>query len=66
MKILKIIGFIFLIYFVRRFIHMYRVMKRIHEEQMQNTKNQNNSEPRETSRTPKNVKIVDADFKVLD
>lgn len=58
MRLLKIICVVFLIYFIRRFIQMYKVMKRIQEEQA-NLRNQH---------APKQApsEVINADFKVVD
>ncbi|MCM2348859.1 MAG: hypothetical protein NDI69_02490 [Bacteriovoracaceae bacterium] len=64
MRLLKIILVIFLIYFIRRFIQMYRVMKTIRDNQELNP---GPKRPTPEKRTDsKNDKIVDADFKVMD
>lgn len=57
MKLLKIIIIFFLIYFIRRFIQMYRVMKKIQEE-----KKLNPQAPPSSSHSD----AIDADFKVVD
>lgn len=69
MRLLKIIFVIFLIYFIRRFIQMYRVMKKIQEEQAtlrqkqaQNQQYQN--PPGQQPRQQENV--INAEYKVLD
>jgi hypothetical protein len=61
MKILKIIGIVFIIYFVRRFILLYKAMKKIQQtqaekEQFEKTQNTKSSAD----------KVVEADFKVVD
>lgn len=65
MKLLKIILVVFLIYFIRRFIQMYKVVKALQENQAQNQKptspEDNQGEPQK-----KNDKVVEADFKVMD
>lgn len=64
MRLLKIICVVFLIYFIRRFIQMYKVMKRIQEEQA-NLRNQTQetyqNPPRQTQ-----GEVINADFKVVD
>ena len=60
MKLIKIIFFFFIIYFVRRFIQLYRAMKKIRESQEQGkTYNEYNAEKTKS-------KVVDADFKIVD
>ena len=58
MKLLKIIGVIFLIYFIRRFIQMYRVMKSVQEQQMKNQ-----SPPRPSQ---KDQNVINAEYKVME
>lgn len=58
MRILKILGVIFLIYFIKRFVEMYRVMKRIQEQQ--DAKKPQNGPPQ------KDKNVIDADYKVMD
>jgi hypothetical protein len=53
MKLLKIISFFFIVYFIRRFFQMYGVMKEIQKKQAQMPKGQQGQ-------------IIDADFKVVD
>jgi len=61
MKILKIISIFFVIYFIRRFIQLYRTMKKIQEAQAAGqTFNQT-----QTHAAPKG-EIINADFKVVD
>jgi hypothetical protein len=60
MKILKIISIFFIIYFIRRFIQLYRAMKKIQEAQAKGqtyTKSAPNTAPEN---------IINADFKVVD
>jgi hypothetical protein len=60
MKLIKIIIFFFIIYFVRRFIQLYRAMKKIQASQAQGkTYNEYNAEK-------KKEKVVEADFKIVD
>jgi flagellar basal body-associated protein FliL len=61
MKLLKIILIIFLIYFVRRFFQMYRVMKQVQAEQVANKKREAEAEPNK-----KDDDAINADFKVMD
>jgi len=60
MRLLKIIFIIFGIYFVRRFIQLYRAMKRIQDERVLFE-----SQKQTESRVPRGP-VIDADFKVLD
>ena len=60
MKILKIIGIVFIIYFVRRFILLYKAMSKIQQAQTE----KDTFEQRNTKRDTDNV--VNADFKVVD
>ncbi len=62
MRLLKIILVIFAIYFIRRFIQMYNVMKKIQEEQ----RNQAAARGPETGAKKQEKTVVDADFKVVD
>ncbi len=62
MRLLKIILVIFAVYFIRRFIQMYRVMKAIQEKQKAEA--QKAAENLKTS--ARNVGVVNADFKVID
>lgn len=61
MKILKIIGIVFIIYFVRRFILLYKAMKKIQQAQADKERFE---QAQNTKKDPENV--VDADFKVVD
>lgn len=65
MRLLKIILVIFLIYFIRRFIQMYKVMKTIRDNQDINPQG-----PRPQAETKKDSPakdtVIDADFKVMD
>ena len=59
MRLFKIILVFFAIYFIKRFIEMYRVMKRIQYEQaMQKNKSSSNDVKAE--------KTIDADFKIIN
>lgn len=62
MKLLKIILFIFAIYFIRRFIQMYRVMKSIQEKQAQEAADA----LRQQQKPQAGNTVVDVDFKVID
>ena len=60
MKLIKIISFFFIIYFVRRFIQLYRAMKKIQQAQAQGK-----TYHEHTSQNSKG-NVVEADFKVVD
>jgi hypothetical protein len=62
MKLLKLIIIFFLIYFVRRFIQMYRALSKHHKASFPSEQDHNPGA--QTRRGNKNV--VDADFQVLD
>ncbi len=64
MRLLKILLVIFLIYFIRRFIQMYRVMKTIRENQEQ--KDATEAAQPEKAFERKKDSVIDADFKVVD
>lgn len=64
MRLLKILLVIFLIYFIRRFIQMYRVMKTIRENQEQ--KDMDQAARPEKEYEGKKDSVIDADFKVVD
>jgi hypothetical protein len=64
MKLLKLVAFFILFYFIRRIFQMYSEMKKIQEEQRANQ--QPRQENQQTQNGPKNAKIVDAEYKVLD
>lgn len=59
MRLFKIILVFFAIYFIKRFIEMYRVMKRIQDEQ---TMRKNTT----SSNDLKAEKTIDADFKIIN
>lgn len=61
MKLLKIISVVFIIYLIRRFIQLYRVMKRIQEEQAKGQTFHNKTAGASTERN-----TINADFKVVD
>jgi hypothetical protein len=63
MRLLKIILVFFLIYFIRRFIQMYRVMKSIQEQQLAQAAR---AQEQQHQPSPKNDTIINADFKVVD
>lgn len=63
MRLLKIILVFIAIYFIRRFIQMYRVMKAIQEKQMAEAAEAQKQQHNNHSQT---TKVVDADFKVID
>ncbi len=62
MKFFKLIFFFFIIYFIRKFIEMYRNVKRMQID-LEAQKNKSN-----TSHGPQNAQsaVIDADFKVVD
>lgn len=62
MKLLKIIIFVFAIYFIRRFIQMYSVMKEIQKKQAQDAA----EALRQTQKPVQGTTVVDADYKVID
>jgi Na+/H+ antiporter NhaC len=62
MKLLKIIIVFFLIYFIRRFIQMYKAVKTLQEQQQANAE-QNNAN---ATKTDGKDKVVEADFKVME
>ena len=55
MKLLKIISIVFIFYFIRRFIQLYRVMKTI----------QANQNAKETTSQAKSDDSIDAEFRVI-
>lgn len=65
MKIIKLLLFIFMVYFVRRFINMYRYMKAM-EARGQNAQPGPQEFQKSTQAPDPNAKIVEADFKVID
>lgn len=62
MRLLKIILVIFAVYFIRRFMQMYRVMKAIQEQQ----KAQAQETAENFKASVRNPGVVNADFKVID
>lgn len=62
MKFFKLIFFFFIIYFIRKFIEMYRNVKRMQLD-LEAQKNKPNA-----SSGPQNAQttVIDADFKVMD
>lgn len=64
MKLLKIIFFFIVVYFVRRFIQMYRAMKRLQEDQLLKAQQQQN-QYRPSSPQQDNG-VINAEFKVID
>jgi hypothetical protein len=57
MRLLKVILVIFFIYFIRRFIQMYRVMRKIQQE--------GQARPQEPKPSMKS-EVVEADYRVVD
>jgi hypothetical protein len=69
MRIIKIILVFVAIYFIRRFIQMYRIMKAIQEQQAAEARGrQDHGDPRRAtaSGTRGADPVIDADFKVVD
>lgn len=64
MKLLRILLVILVIYFIRRFIQMYRTMKRIQEDQLAAAERERHRRP-EHGPGP-STGIINADYKVLD
>jgi flagellar biogenesis protein FliO len=63
MKLLKIILIFFAIYFIRRLIQAWRVMKQIQE---MNARNEFQGQEQEKGPTKPDDKAVDAEYKVID
>jgi predicted secreted protein len=61
MKILKVIAIFFVIYFIRRFIQLYRAMKKIQEAQANGQ-----TFHKQSPQTTPEGNIINADFKVVD
>ena len=61
MKLLKLISFLFLIYFIRRFIQAYKVMKQIHETNLKNKAQAQSQKPAAPSEN-----VINADYRVID
>jgi uncharacterized membrane protein len=59
MKLLKLISFLFLIYFIRRFIQAYKVMKQIHETNLKN-------QAQQTKPAAPAENVINADYRVID
>ncbi|HXH73617.1 MAG TPA: hypothetical protein VNJ08_01530 [Bacteriovoracaceae bacterium] len=68
MKLIKIILIIFCIYFIRRFIQLYRVMKKVQQEQQLNAQAERGTGgPRTERKAPETARhVVDAEYKVMD
>jgi len=64
MKLLKLIIAIFVIYFIRRFIQMYRAMKKIQEEQI--LKSQEDQSQAQSQSNEKNKTVINAEYTVID
>ncbi len=61
MRLFKLLIVIFGVYFIRRFIQMYRVMKRIQEQQQAQAQNH------QASGAPhKQPSAIDAEYRVVD
>jgi heme exporter protein D len=65
MRIIKIILVIVAVYFIRRFIQMYRVMKSIQEQQQRNMR-ENQARQQKQDHAARDQSIINADFKVMD
>ncbi len=65
MALLKIFVIIFLIYFIRRFIQLYGVMKRLQAE-AEATARQAELNKRQVSKKSANADAIEADYKVVD
>lgn len=66
MRLFKILLVILAIYFIRRFIQMYRVMKNIQQQQDILRKSQQQSQNTQQNPFTKQKNVIDADFKVMD
>lgn len=64
MRLLKIIFVFFLIYFIRRFMQMYKAMKAIQEAQMKANEEQVRRNP--VTKPVQAENVINADFKVVD
>lgn len=64
MKLLKLIVFIFLVYFVRRFIQMYRTVKRIHDEQL--IKSDPTGPHQNAGNKKSDTNTINAEYEVID
>lgn len=63
MKLLKIILIFFAIYFIRRLIQAWRVMKQV---QQMNARNERHRQEQEKEGRKPDEKVVDAEYKVID
>lgn len=63
MKLLKLITIIFAVYFIRRFIQLYKAMKTLHEQQQASAQSQNHQQG--AHKNKQNNDIIEADFKVV-
>jgi hypothetical protein len=63
MKLLKIILIFFAIYFIRRLIQAWRVMKQV---QQMNARNEMQRQEQEKEDRKPDEKVVDAEYKVID
>jgi hypothetical protein len=66
MKLLKLIVFIFIIYFIRRFFRLYKALKHAQEAQAQALKEAQVKAERDNLQKKKNSDAIDADFKIVD
>jgi hypothetical protein len=60
MKLLKLVFIFFIIFFIKRFIQMYRRLNHLAQQKEMFTKNINDQF------TKKNLNAIDADFKIVD
>lgn len=61
MKLLKLLLFIFAVYFIRRFIQLYKVMKQVQENQLKAQSRQEQPWPAKPSSG-----VIDVEYKVID
>jgi type III secretory pathway component EscU len=61
MRLLKVIVFFFIIYFIRRFFQMYKVMKEI-----QRSQDELRQKEAQKMQQEKAAGVVEADYKVMD
>jgi cell division protein FtsL len=61
MRLLKVIVFFFILYLIRRFFQMYKVMKEI-----QRTQEEIRNKEAQKMQQQKSAGVVEADYKVMD
>ena len=61
MRLLKVIVFFFILYLIRRFFQMYKVMKEI-----QRTQEEIRNKEAQKMQQEKSAGVVEADYKVMD